>query len=123
MRGRTVGMLQEILMRHGYTIQDQTRVFGADTREAVKSFQKQHNLEPTGIVDDEMMQLLQLGQPKANEKSSKSDNSPSGTGKKEKQHVSPQKLDALVRLLVKKGILEEGELEAEMKKSVPNSLF
>jgi len=115
MRGKSVTVLQEVLRLRGYPIHDQKGLFGTDTREAVKSFQKQHGLATTGVVDDKLMLLMQQGSvqeppPSAPEKSVAV------------KTIKQDKWDALVRLLVKKGVLEEGELEAEMKKVIPTSL-
>ncbi|MDX8387572.1 MAG: peptidoglycan-binding domain-containing protein [Ghiorsea sp.] len=115
MRGKSVTILQEALRIRGYTIADQRALFGMDTREAVKSFQKQQGLKATGLVDDELLKLIQQGQaPTAKvEKVVK---------KVEVSGVNQEQLDALVNLLVRKGVIEEGELESEIKRVIPKSL-
>jgi len=115
MRGKSITTLQEILRLRGYPIHDQKGLFGTDTREAVKNFQKQHGLATTGVVDDKLMLLMQQGSVQ-----NAKDIAPAK--ETEVKAIKQDRLDALVRLLLKKGVLEEGELEAEMKKVIPTSL-
>jgi len=118
MRGKRITMLQEILLRMGYRIEDQKGLFGTFTRDAVKIIQKQHGLKVNGEVDDALFQIIQGGnapspaQPEA-EKMAAAPTSP----------ITRAQLDALTRLLIRKGVLEEGELEAEIRKPRPASLI
>ena len=114
MRGKRIALLQEILYRKGYPMQDQKGVFGVHTRDAIKDIQKQHGLKPSGQVEDELFQLIQQGQPAL------------PTGKKSAEApavdaplVNQQQFDALIRLLISKGMIKSGELEAEMTKALP----
>ena len=116
MRGKSITALQEVLRRMGYPIHDQKGLFGTDTRDAVKSFQKQQGLKPTGLVDEELMQLLQRGHVAAAPVEEKV------SPRAEQSSVDQHQLDCLVRLLIQKGVLAEGELEAEMKKVIPSAL-
>lgn len=86
------------------------------TRDAVKSFQKQHALKPTAIVDDALMQLMAHGQTFVREE-------PKDKAVESKEaSITQTQLDTLVRLLVHKGVLEEGELEKVMNKVIPTGL-
>ncbi len=54
MKGEDVARLQKDLCRQGFSIPDSelsASTFGSGTKEAVMAFQKQNQLEPTGIVD------------------------------------------------------------------------
>ncbi len=115
MRGKSVGLLQEVLQRMGYEITDQKNLFGTTTREAVKSYQKQHGLKPTGLVDEALMKQMQGGVP-----------APAEEQVDVKTSVLPShqaELDALVRLLIKKEVFSQAEWDAEKKKAVPSSLI
>jgi len=115
MRGQSVGLLQEVLRRMGYDIADQKNLFGTNTREAVKSFQKQQGLKPTGLVDEALMQQMQGGAPAPAEDKA---------GLKPTSLPTNQvELDALVRLLIKKEVFGQEEWDAEKKKGVPSSLI
>ncbi len=116
MRGKSVTQLQEILRRMGYTIEDQRGIFGVHTRDAVKSFQKQQGLTPTGHVDDDLMQMLQGGAPV------QASDSDIATPESQTSPVYKQELDALVRLLIQKKVFTQEEWDAEMKRAVPSSL-
>lgn len=116
MRGKSVRMLQELLRSMGYKVDDRDSMFGASTRDAVKSFQRQRNLKVTGQVEGELLQMMQQGS-SANEKtvvkkSSVSDAAPIAM-------VSQKKFDALLRLLVRKGLFNEQELKDEMERVIP----
>lgn len=119
MRGKRVTLLQEILRRMGYQLDEQPGIFGVHTRDAVKAFQKQHNLKPTGIVDDELFKLIQFGQAVASEQMTT--DQPAATS----QPVAgdPARLDALIRLLIRKGLISESELEEEMRRALPKALY
>ena len=52
MRGDDVELLQSELRRLGSSIDDEEGFFGKTTRRAVLKFQEEHELEPTGIVDE-----------------------------------------------------------------------
>ena len=114
MRGKRVTMLQELLHRIGYPINDQPGLFGATTRDAVKDFQKQREMKVTGQVDDDLMQLIQGGQtaPASKEK-------PSSEKIIVSTPVNQQQLDALIRLLVRKDLITEKELQTETKRPQP----
>jgi len=114
MRGKRVTMLQELLGRMGYPTQDQPGLFGASTRDGVKNFQKQRQLKPTGLVDDELLKLMQQGHVTASSKKKR----------KPKKAPSPipvnqQQLDALIRLLIRKDLINEDELQVEMERPQP----
>ncbi len=115
MRGKSITLLQEVLRRLGYVIEDQRGLFGTMTRDAVKSFQKQRDLKPTGIVDDALMQQMTHGQTFVQ---------PAAQIAVENKDVSvdQRQWHALVHLLVSKGVIEAGELEAMMDKVKPTGL-
>jgi len=54
MRGEDVRRLQAALGHLGFSIADSEGYFGKTTRQAVLTFQEQHDLEPTGVVDEEV---------------------------------------------------------------------
>jgi len=118
MRGKSIVLLQEVLRRIGYSIHDQKGLFGTDTRDAVKSFQKQQGLKPTGQVDEALMQLMQHGHSVVIPE--EVDSSPDEITTE--GSITQKQWDALVGLLIKKGVIEEGELKAEMNKVIPQSL-
>jgi len=113
MRGKRIGMLQEMLHRMGFPMDDQKGLFGVHTRDAVKAIQKQHNCQATGIADDAFFRLIQTGQGSATEPAA-----PSRT-----QSIDHLRLEALIRLLERKGVLLDGELEAELNRPQPTSLI
>jgi len=109
MRGKSVRTLQEMLKRLGYPMNDQPSIFGTSTRDAVKNFQSQKGLKATGIVDDELLNLMRQGHNISDVESStrtKTTQKSVSTS----QPVDEQKLDALIRLLVRKGLISEEEL-------------
>ena len=58
MKGEDVKLLQTELHYFGFTIPVSERkktFFGVGTRKAIESFQKQHNLPVTGVVDQDMV--------------------------------------------------------------------
>jgi len=114
MRGKSVALLQEALRRMGYDIHDQKALFGTDTREAVKSYQKQQGLQLTGVVDDALRRLMQGGALAV-----ESDEIPV---KEKINPVNQQELDTLIRLLISKGVINQKEWDDEKKKVVPSSL-
>ena len=110
MRGKRIAMLQELLHRMGHPMHDQSGQFGASTRDAVKAFQRQHDLKTTGMVDDELLSLMQQGplaQASKTEKTSEHDTD------KSLSSINQHQLDALIHLLINKGIITEGELQTE----------
>jgi len=115
MRGKGVSALQELLQRMGYPMQDQPGLFGTSTRDAVKDFQSRKGLKSTGLVDDELLELMRQNF------SSKGDNH------REESKVAPpplsggsqKQLDAITRLLIQKGILTEQELADELARPQP----
>jgi len=118
MRGKSIRLLQEVLRRRGYVIDDADGLFGVTTRDAVKNFQKQHGLKTSGEVDAELMNQLQQGSVPPAVKPE-----PKAEVAKAAEAMVPQKdFDALLRLLRKKGVIEDGEFEAELARLVPRSL-
>ena len=117
MRGKRIGRLQEMIVRMGYSMRDQKGVFGADTRDAVKDIQKQRGLKPTGQVDEALFQMMQGHAP-----SPESREPASPAVEQAANSIDQSRLDALIRLLVRKGIIETDELEAEMRKVFPATL-
>lgn len=115
MRGKSIIQLQEVLKRMGYEIKDQKALFGVDTRDAVKSFQKQQGLKPTGVVDEALMQQMSGGAPAPAD-----DDTPSKT---KVMPTNQYELDALVRLLIAKGVFSQEEWQTEKKKVKPSSLI
>jgi len=116
MRGKSVRMLQEFLRSMGYKVNDRDSMFGASTRDAVKSFQRQRGLKVTGQVDNELLQLMQQA---------KAGSSVCGKEAEEKSSVamvSQKKFNALVRLMVRKGLFDEQELYDEMERVIPVSI-
>jgi len=116
MRGKNIDLLQNTLRRYGYPIDDQKGLFGTMTRDAVKSFQKQRGLKSSGQVDDELLMMLQHGQSPITEVEAEN-NAQTVT-----QAADQEQLDALIRLLVRKGVIEKEEVDLEMGKVVPSSL-
>ena len=49
-KGKNVGKISDMLIKHGSNIKH-TEEFTIGMKSAVKSFQKKHYLEPTGVVD------------------------------------------------------------------------
>ncbi|MDX8383763.1 MAG: peptidoglycan-binding domain-containing protein [Ghiorsea sp.] len=119
MRGKSITALQATLRRMGYDIQDQAALFGTSTRDAVKSFQRQQGLKPTGIVDDALLKQMNAGQQvTAPTQEHEQDTTPPAN----LSNGNQEQFDALLRLLKRKGILEDGELEKEVSKLMPSSL-
>ena len=108
MRGKRITMLQDILRRMGYAIHDQAGQFGASTRDAVKAFQRQRDLKPSGSVDDDLFILMQQGycpeSPKSEPPKLESAQITSSLG-------NQTQLDALIQLLINKGIISADELK------------
>ncbi len=115
MRGKRITMLQELLCRMGYVIQDQPGLFGTDTRDAVKAFQKQQGVKPSGIVDDALLERMQQGAPQA------AAAEPDTPDPVSISRTDPR-VDALIRLLVRKNLISEAELMAELQLPQPESL-
>jgi len=110
MRGKSVRTLQNILKQMGYPMEDQPAIFGVSTRDGVKDFQKRKGLKPTGMVDDELFKQMQESVGFQAEKIAKSE-SPIGLAAPNDRN----QLDALISLLIRKGIITEEALLAEMK--------
>ncbi|MDQ6956010.1 MAG: peptidoglycan-binding domain-containing protein [Mariprofundaceae bacterium] len=121
MRGKSVSVLQGLLRSMGYNVEDRVSMFGASTRDAVKAFQRQRSLKVTGQVDDALLQMMQQGQTAspARCKASVENHSVSGVAS---TVVNQAQLDALLRLLVRKGLLDEQELKDEMERVLPISV-
>jgi len=105
MRGKSVRTLQGMLRQMGYPMEDQPAIFGASTRDAVKDFQKRKGLKDTGIVDDELFALMQQSVGFQAEKSDKAKQTEKAAGGNDSR-----RLDALIGLLISKGILSEEEI-------------
>jgi len=114
MRGKSVRSLQQMLKQMGYPMKDQPAIFGASTRDGVKDFQNRKGLKPTGIVDDELFNLMQESVGFQAEKPAKSE-SPVGLA----APADKSRLDALVTLLISKGVITEEELQAELMQTKP----
>ncbi|NWF35573.1 peptidoglycan-binding protein [Mariprofundus sp. KV] len=116
MRGKGVSMLQELLQRMGYPMQDQPGLFGVATRAAVKDFQAKKGLKSTGIVDEALLDLMRQNftTPTERKKSkAKSAQTPAP------HPATQQQLDTITRLLIKKGIFSEEELAKELSRPHP----
>jgi len=118
MRGKRIAFMQEILHRMGYPMQDQKGLFGVNTRDAIKDVQKQRGLKQTGQVDDDLFHLMQHGTAPqvADQASTTIAAAPPDPG------CDQEQFDALIRLLLRKGVIEAGELEAEMNRAYPSTL-
>ena len=114
MRGKSVRTLQNILKQMGYPMEDQPAIFGVSTRDGVKDFQKRKGLKPTGMVDDELFKQMQESVGFQAEKTAKSESPVGLTAPNDKSQ-----LDALVSLLIRKGIITEEELQTEIKQTEP----
>ena len=57
-KGGSVMKVQEKLGRKGYLKDEADGVYGKGTAEAVKKFQKDNGLEPTGVADDATQEML-----------------------------------------------------------------
>lgn len=116
MRGKGVSMLQELLQRMGYPVQDQPGLFGVTTRAAVKDFQTKKGLKNTGIVDEALLDLMRqnFAAPAASKKSK------ANQAQTPALHpVNQKQLDAITRLLLKKGVFSEEELAKELSRPQP----
>ncbi len=122
MRGKSVRMLQELLRSMGYKVDDRDSMFGASTRDAVKSFQRQRSLKVTGQVDDELLQLMQQGKAASSVRGKETEKKSSASDVAPVAMVSQKKFDALVRLMVRKGLFDEQELNDEMERVIPVSI-
>ena len=106
MRGKSITQLQEVLRRMGYDIKDQKALFGVDTRDAVKSFQKQQGLKPTGHVDEALMKQMQGG-------AAPVDHEPEDKVNMKALPTHQAELNALVRLLIQKQVFTQDEWDKE----------
>lgn len=116
MRGKGVSMLQELLQRMGYPMNDQPGMFGVSTRDAVKDFQSKKGLKATGTVDEALLNMIRQNfviQADTKKASSESAKPPAPMPTQQKQ------LEAITRLLIKKGIFSEDELRDEMSRPQP----
>ncbi len=121
MRGKSVSMLQDILRSMGYSVEDRPSMFGASTRDAVKGFQRQRGLKVTGQVDDALLQMMQQGKD-ATTVRGKTTVKKASTSDIASIILNQQQLDALIRLLIRKGLLGEQELKDEMERVLPVSV-
>jgi len=115
MRGKSVTQLQNMLRQMGYPMEDQPAIFGACTRDGVKDFQKRKGLKVTGIVDDELMELMRQSVGFQTEKKPARKEQTTGTP----SATDSAKLDALIRLLVGKGLISEEELGEALQPPTP----
>jgi len=129
MRGQGVRSLQTILRGMGYTIEDPNSVFGTSTREAVKSYQKQHQLKATGWVDDALMAKMQFGTSAdmhaSKDKEDQTENKPAHPMDEKNDRVLQEmnkKFDALIQLLEQKDVLKPGELQRALQQQKPTAL-
>jgi len=112
MRGKRITMLQELLRRMGYPMHDQAGQFGSSTRDAVKAYQRQLDFKATGMVNDELLSLMQqkpLAQTSKPEISEHDLDKPLSS-------INQHQLDALIQLLINKGVITEEELQAEISR-------
>jgi peptidoglycan hydrolase-like protein with peptidoglycan-binding domain len=58
MQGEDVTNLQKWLKLLGFHVEGKEGYFGKTTRAAIQEFQKQHGLEPTGVVDKKTLELI-----------------------------------------------------------------
>jgi len=121
MRGKSVSMLQELLRSIGYKIDDRSSMFGSSTRDAVKSFQRQRNLKVTGQVDDALLKMMQQGEDAPSRRSKNTDKKKQ-VSEPDVTMVSQEKFDALIRLMVRKGLFDEQELKDEMERVIPTRI-
>lgn len=116
MRGKGVSMLQELLQRMGYPIKDKPGLFGVSTRDAVKDFQSKKGVKATGLVDEELLdQMRQNFGGQLDTKKTKV----ASTDSSITNPVNQKQLDAVIRLLIDKGIFSEDELKREMVSPQP----
>jgi len=106
MRGERVSHLQQLLKRLGHEITDQSGLFGASTRAAVKLLQQEKGLEATGIVDDALMTMI------GGNLSPKPDTAPHASNTTPELATLQAQVDALTQLLLQKGVITADELSA-----------
>lgn len=118
MRGKNVRILQEMLKRLGYPMDDEPGIFAASTRDAVKNFQSQKGVQVTGIVDNELLSLMRHGH---NISDIEATPKPKPATKPVPADITVDQgqLDALIRLLISKGVIGEDELHTEMSRILP----
>jgi len=110
-RGKGVSMLQELLQGMGYPMQDRPGLFGVSTRDAVKDFQSKKGLKATGVVDDDLLALMRQsfgGGDTSKRSRAKSTSTP------DLNPVNQEQLNALIRLLIKKELFTEEDLQREI---------
>jgi len=122
MRGKSVRMLQDLLRSMGYKVEDRDSMFGASTRDAVKSFQRQRSLKVTGQVDDVLLQMMQQGKACSSVRSKDAMKTTPVSDVVPIAMVSQEKFNALLRLMVRKGLFDEQELKDEMERVIPVSI-
>jgi len=113
MRGKNVTMLQNMLRQMGYPMNDAPGLFGAATRDGIKDFQKRKGLKATGIVDDDLFSLIQQSVGFRTEKRSTRKEPATASS------ADSSRLDALIRLLVDKGVISEDELSEALQPPAP----
>lgn len=120
MRGKKITMLQQLLQRMGYPVHDKAGQFGTSTRDAVKAVQGQFKLEPTGIVDDALLQMIQQRQtaPAITEETVSKTLTPDNDASRQPDTQT----EALIRLLIRKGVFTEKELQDEMARGQPGQI-
>lgn len=114
MRGKSVRTLQNMLKQMGYPMEDQPAIFGVSTRDGVKDFQKRKGLKPTGMVDDELFKQMQESVGFQSETVAKTEK-PVGLGSPNESPNERLRLDALISLLISKGVITEEELDEAMR--------
>lgn len=116
MRGKSVTMLQNMLKQMGYPMNDVQGVFGACTRDGVKDFQKRKGVKATGVVDGELFTLIQQSVGfQAGEKRSRKEEPTASVPSAEMA-----RLDALIGLLIDKGVISEEEVSEAFQAKVQN---
>ena len=105
MRGKSVSNLQAQLKQRGFTISDVPGVFGPSTRDAVKSLQSQMSLQATGIADEAFWQAIGQQFAPSIEKTENTSEHP-------QKDSSNHKLEALIQLLIQKGVINQKEVES-----------
>jgi len=111
MRGENVRMLQKSLCSMGFQIDDKIGMFGTSTRDAVKALQRQHGLKQNGQVDDALLQMIQPC------KAASKDEQVEDKSVSKLDSDLRNAFDALVRLMVRKGLFDEQELNDEISRS------
>ncbi|ATX82023.1 Putative peptidoglycan binding domain-containing protein [Mariprofundus ferrinatatus] len=116
-RGKGVSMLQELLQRMGYPMNDRPGLFGVSTRDAVKDFQSKKGLKPTGVVDEALLNMLRQNFGIDVQARSSAVKATDKALPDDRDHQI--QLHAITRLLIQKGIITEDELRQEIERPQP----